>query len=207
MAKLFGLIIKLTGLGFKAYAFLATTLVLTQIVLLLALLGKGYLTSGKVERLKAVYTDVDYQKIRLDLIEKDFKKQQDPARLAETEVLKTRATSIDRLASDVALSEVRLREAGRRFELVEESFKNEVAELERRILQSTQQQLRNTLKNMDSAQVKDSLVGIVQDGGLDDVVAVLRDMGTTEQAKVFGEFKSEEEQALLSEILKSIRGN
>lgn len=202
MFRMLALLIQWTG---KSFAFLAATLVLTQLVGLVALWSKGFLTVEKLERVKAIYSGVDYQEIRLDLIEQNFQQQQDPERLASTKVLKTRKESIDRLASDVALVEVRLREAGRRFELVEESFHNEVMELEKEILQATRQQLMNTLKNMGSDQVKDNLVGIVQDGGLDDVVAVLRTMTKTEQAKIFEQFQTDEEKQLLSEILRSIR--
>ena len=48
-------------------------------------------------------------------------------------------------------------------------------------------------------------MGIVKDGGLDDVVAVLRQMTKTEQSKVLSEFQSDEEKLLLGEILRSIR--
>lgn len=202
---MFKMIGKLLGFSLKSYAVLSTTLVLSQLVLLVTLWGKGFLDGQKIERLKAVYTDVDYQAIRIGLIEKDIQKKQDPDRLAETETIKTRQDSIDRMANRVALSEVQLREEGRRFELLEEAFTNEVVSLEKQIMASTRGQLMNTLKNMDSQQVKDSLVGIVRNGGLEDVLQVLRQMSNTEQAKIFAEFQTDEEKQLLNEILRSIR--
>ncbi|GEM_PF-1689985 len=199
------MIFKLCGLMYNAYAFLATTLVLTQIVILFAFLGRGFLTNEKIDRLQAVYTDVDYQQIRLDLIQAQLVAAQDQDKLASTEVILARRVSINRLADDVALSELRLREAGRRFELVEETFTSQVEKLEKDILDATRKQLQSLLKNMDSAQLKASLVGIVQDGGMDDVVAVLENMSNNEQSKVFSEFQSEEEKKMLAEILTTIR--
>lgn len=198
MLKIFSLL----GSGF---AFLCTTLVLSQLVIVSVLWGRGFLSSEKIHRLQAVYTDVDYQKIRSELVQQQEQAENDPVKLASTEVMLTRTTAINRLADDVALAEVRLRESGRRFELVEEAFANEVRRLEEEIISSTRLQLMNTLKNMDSAQTKDSLVGIVKDGGLDDVIAVLREMNKSERSKVFAEFQSEEESQMLAEILKSIR--
>lgn len=178
---------------------------LSQGVLLLMLWQRGYLTSEKVARVQAVMLGVDYHQIRADVKQAAAKVDSDPKTLANNQVLSKQADALRRKSSDVALVESRLRDTGRRFSVQEEAFSNQVNTLEAEVQRATQTQLVRAMKNMANDQVKDNMMQIVKDGGLEDVLAVVRQMSNAEQTKVFSEFQSDEEKATLNEVLKLMR--
>lgn len=178
---------------------------LSQGVLLLMLWQRGYLTSEKVARVQAVISGVDYHQIRADMKEAAAKAGSDPKTLAINQVLSKQAEALRRKSSAVALVESRLRDTGRRFSVQEEAFSTQVNSLEAEVQRNTRAQLVRAMKNMANDQVKDNMMQIVKDGGLEDVLAVVRQMTNAEQTKVFSEFQSDEEKATLNEILKLMR--
>lgn len=200
--KLIGRLASWLGAGLTAFC-IATFL--SQGVLLLMLWQRGYLTTDKVARLQAVMADVDYQKIRADLQQASQQAAADPKTLANNSLTKSQAAALSRRASDIALTEFRLREDGRRFGVQEEAFNGRVNTLESDVERTTKGQLVRAMKNMASDQVKANMLQIVKDGGLEDVLAVVRQMTAAEQTKVFAEFQSDEEKATLNEILKLMR--
>ncbi len=200
--KLIGRLASWLGAGLTAFC-IATFL--SQGVLLLMLWQRGYLTTDKVARLQAVMADVDYQKIRADLQQASQQAAADPKTLATNSLTKSQSAALNRRASDIALTEFRLREDGRRFGVQEEAFNGRVNTLESDVERTTKGQLVRAMKNMASDQVKANMLQIVKDGGLEDVLAVVRQMTAAEQTKVFAEFQSDEEKATLNEILKLMR--
>jgi|JI8StandDraft_2_1071088.scaffolds.fasta_scaffold136066_1 hypothetical protein len=200
--KLIGRLASWLGAGLTAFC-IATFL--SQGVLLLMLWQRGYLTTDKVARLQAVMADVDYQKIRADLQQASQQAAADPKILANNSLTKSQSAALSRRASDIALTEFRLREDGRRFGVQEEAFNGRVNTLESDVERTTKGQLVRAMKNMASDQVKANMLQIVKDGGLEDVLAVVRQMTAAEQTKVFAEFQSDEEKATLNEILKLMR--
>ncbi|MBL8891405.1 MAG: hypothetical protein JNL67_15605 [Planctomycetaceae bacterium] len=178
---------------------------LSQGVLLLVLWQRGYLTTEKVARLQAVISGVDYHQIRADLKQAAADSEANPKTLANNQILSKQADALRRKSSDVALIESRLRDTGRRFNVQEEAFSTKVNGLEAEVQRATRAQLVRAMKNMATDQVKDNMMQIVKDGGIEDALAVVRQMTNAEQTKVFSEFQSDEEKAALNEILKLMR--
>lgn len=199
------LIVRLAGwLGAGLTAFCIATF-LSQGVLLVMLWNRGYLTPEKIARLQALMADVDCHQIRADVRQASQQAAEDPETLAKNSVLKSQEAAINQRAGDIALTESRLREAGRRFGIQEEAFNGKVNTLETEALRLTKTQLVQTIKNMASDQAKANLMQIMEDGGIEDVLEVVRQMSTAEQTKVFSEFQTDEEKAAVNEILKLMR--
>ncbi|MBL8853355.1 MAG: hypothetical protein JNK57_05210, partial [Planctomycetaceae bacterium] len=136
--KLIGRLASWLGAGLTAFC-IATFL--SQGVLLLMLWQRGYLTTDKVARLQAVMADVDYQKIRADLQQASQQAAADPKTLATNSLTKSQSAALSRRASDIALTEFRLREDGRRFGVQEEAFNGRVNTLESDVQRTTKGQL------------------------------------------------------------------
>ncbi|MDP1564477.1 MAG: hypothetical protein Q8M16_24110 [Pirellulaceae bacterium] len=200
--KLIGRLAGWLGAGLTAFC-IATFL--SQGVLLFMLWNRGYLTTEKLARLQAVMADVDYHKIRADVRQASQQAAEDPKALARNSVLKSQEASINQRAGDIALTEFRLREAGRRFGIQEEAFNGKVNTLETESLRMTKAQLVQAMKNMATDQVKANMMQIIKDGGIEDVLAVIRQMSTAEQTKIFSEFQTDDEKTALNEILKLMR--
>ena len=178
---------------------------LSQGVLLLMLWNRGYLTAEKLGRLQAVLADVDYHKIRSDMKQAAQQTADDPQQLAANSLIKSQNTSLGRRASDIALTESRLRETGRRFGVQEEAFNGKVNTMEADVRRTTRGQLVRAIKNMATDQAKANMIQIVKDDGIEDVLAVVRQMTAAEQTKIFAEFQTDEEKATLNDILKLMR--
>jgi hypothetical protein len=178
---------------------------LTQAVFLAALWARGFLTPDKVARIQAVMADVDYHEIRAQMQQQATQQELDPKRLATNDLVKFSETSLTRSTGDNALTESRLRESGRRLEIQEEAFHNKIAGMEAEVLKQTRNQLVRTMKNMAADQLKVNLANMAADGGMADVLAVIRQLNATEQTKVFSEFQSDEDKAILHDILQQMR--
>lgn len=200
---------KLLGTAFHflgaALSLFCVATFLTQLLLLGTLLARGILNQDKWEKLQAVASGVDYSQIRADLLDAEYQAENDPVSLASNDLVKIQDRALSLSASNIALTESRLRELGRRFAIQEDTFGGQVATLETNVLQTTRKQLVQLVKNMAADQVKDHMVRMVKDQALDDVLGVIRELNTGEQTKIFASFQTDEEKGVLNEILKKMR--
>ena len=70
---------------------------------------------------------------------------------------------------------------------------------------SGKDEVRNTLENLKPKQAKALILEMLNKKEIDDVVTLLSPMPDAKRAKIFGEFKTDEEMEQLSEVLRRIR--
>jgi hypothetical protein len=92
-----------------------------------------------------------------------------------------------------------------RYERIKAAFRAQLDELHEGVLANNRETARLILESIKPKQAKDQILRMVKDGEMSDVVAILSLMPTTKRAKIIGEFKTDEEEATLAEILKLIR--
>ncbi|HUY91741.1 MAG TPA: hypothetical protein VMV10_23565 [Pirellulales bacterium] len=92
-----------------------------------------------------------------------------------------------------------------RYERIKTAFRAQLDELHEGVLANNRETARLILESVKPKQAKDQVMRMVKDGEMNDVVSLLSLMPTTKRAKIIGEFKTEDEAAILAEILKLIR--
>ena len=92
-----------------------------------------------------------------------------------------------------------------RYERIKAAFRKQLDELHEGVLANNRETARLILESVKPKQAKDQVLRMVKDGEMDDVVSLLSLMPTTKRAKIIGEFKTDDEAAILAEILKLIR--
>jgi hypothetical protein len=87
-----------------------------------------------------------------------------------------------------------------------------LATLETKATEESLLQLQRTMESMNPKQAKDQIMRMLEasptrpeDDPLRDVVTILKTMPADKQRKIIGEFKLEDEQERLAEILRQIR--
>jgi len=200
-----GMIFKLIKLSWTLFKFIAITTVLSQLVLMSAMFGKGFLTQKKMDSIRAIYAGIDYEGIRKKALLEDLTKKRDPYEVSKTELIQFRKKAIDRQAGKVSLDESMLKIEGRRFTEVETNFSTHVDSLEKDIHSATQKQLQRVFSNMDVVQKKDTLVTMIKGGGIDTALTLVKGLSAASQKKLFTELKTPEEKSMVGDILKQVR--
>jgi len=126
----------------------------------------------------------------------------DAARSLKLRDLELREESL-RLALDQMKFE-RGRVAGERgqVETIKRSFEAQLAEAGAATAAASEENVRSLWENMKPKQVKEQILLLLDDDGLERVVARMAAMPIAKRAKIAGEFKSDEEQQKLAEILE-----
>lgn len=126
----------------------------------------------------------------------------DAARSLKLRDLELREESL-RLALDQMTFE-RGRVAGERgqVETIKRSFETQLAEAGAAAAAASEENVRSLWENMKPKQVKEQILLLLDDDALEQVVARLAAMPIVKRAKIAGEFKTDEEQQKLSEILE-----
>ena len=92
-----------------------------------------------------------------------------------------------------------------RYERIKAAFRKQLDELHEGVLANNRETARLILESVKPKQAKDQILRMVKDGEMNDVVSLLSLMPVTKRAKIIGEFKTDDEAAILAEILKLIR--
>lgn len=87
----------------------------------------------------------------------------------------------------------------------QQAFAAQLATVHDTALETGRENARLILENIKPKQAKELLVKMLDDGELDEVVMLVSQMPQSKRAKIAGEFKSEEEQTRLNEIMRRIR--
>jgi hypothetical protein len=131
-----------------------------------------------------------------------------------------REQAIDDGLADLRLLQRDLMEERRRYDLLKSSFDAELEKLLNVAQQSAIVEVQQTLETIKPKQAKDHLARMLPAGFVDgnfadmtdedrqaviDVVAIMKAMPLDKRKKILAEFESEEEAAMLAEILRLIR--
>jgi hypothetical protein len=126
--------------------------------------------------------------------------------------LELRETSIDKTLGELRNLETQIRTEREWLDRWKLSFDQRLATLETKATEESLLQLQRTMESMNPKQAKDQILRMLEasstraeDDPLRDVVTILKTMPADKQRKIIGEFKLEEEQQRLAEILRQIR--
>jgi hypothetical protein len=133
-------------------------------------------------------------------------------RLAASLDLELRETSIDKTLGELRNLETQIRTEREWLDRWKLSFDQRLATLETKATEESLLQLQRTMESMNPKQAKDQIMRMLEasstraeDDPLRDVVTILKTMPADKQRKIIGEFKLEDEQERLAEILRQIR--
>jgi hypothetical protein len=126
--------------------------------------------------------------------------------------LELRETSIDKTLGELRNLETQIRTEREWLDRWKLSFDQRLATLETKATEESLLQLQRTMESMNPKQAKDQIMRMLEasptrpeDDPLRDVVTILKTMPADKQRKIIGEFKLEDEQERLAEILRQIR--
>lgn len=201
----------LGGFG-AALAYLCIATVLAEALCLAFLASRGKLNEQTALRLVAAANGIDGPSAAR---QPEDEGGQDERQISLDDLARARAlTSRDlelreqALANNVAVVKAeydKLIDEKDRYERIKTAFRAQLDELHEGVLANNRETARLILESVKPKQAKDQVMRMVKDGEMNDVVSLLSLMPTTKRAKIIGEFKSEDEAAILAEILKLIR--
>jgi hypothetical protein len=126
--------------------------------------------------------------------------------------LELRETSIDKTLGELRNLETQIRTEREWLDRWKLSFDQRLATLETKATEESLLQLQRTMESMNPKQAKDQIMRMLEasptrpeDDPLRDVVTILKTMPADKQRKIIGEFKLDDEQERLAEILRQIR--
>jgi hypothetical protein len=91
------------------------------------------------------------------------------------------------------------------YERLRAAFEKHLEETRSGALAAGRENIRLIWENIKPRQAKEQILQMIDNGELEDVVAILSGMPIGKRAKIVGEFKTEEENKKLDEILRMIR--
>lgn len=127
------------------------------------------------------------------------------ARLAEDLALQLREQALRQAQEQVRFQQQKLADQLKRHKQVEESFRTELAMIDKNEKGSGMQTNVAMLQSMKPKQAKEQLVRMYDNGELDQVVMLMAGMADGKRKKICGEFRTDEENEKLGEILRRIR--
>lgn len=200
-----------TALNLLVY-FCAATL-LSLVIILAYLWSTWQLDREKLIQMLAIAQGID-----LFAAQKQAESEQEelvPEQLSYQDWVNKRATmfrdlELRRLALNNALAQLKLQQR----QLAEEQTTNKqlIEDFEARLLALTQgaeaegrEEVRSMLEGMKPSQAKTQILKMLEDDEIDAVILLLSDMQQTKRAKILSEFKTDDENEKVAEVLRLIR--
>lgn len=199
------------------YTCVATTV--AQAVGVVQLWADGGLTQTKVERYAAIVYGFDLTKLRIGSRsnnsdpsdETKDEEEQITSRVAADSSIMLRHEALTKGADDIRGLAQQLSTKRERYEIVKQGFAELLTTLEQDANASAIQEVRRTLEILPPKQTKNLLMTMLhnddpldEDDVLEDVLGIITGMPQDKLKKVFGEFKSVQEQAVLHQVLVAI---
>ncbi|HID75734.1 MAG TPA: hypothetical protein EYP56_07030 [Planctomycetaceae bacterium] len=110
-------------------------------------------------------------------------------------------TALDQLKAE----EQQLAQQQQKFERVSAQFTAQLEALSQGAKAQGREQVRAILESLKPAQAKIQLVTMLDQGEIDEVVLLLRDMQGSKRAKILAEFKDQQDNKKVAEVLRRIR--
>jgi hypothetical protein len=190
-------------------AYLCVATVLAEIILLSYLWSKGRLNEEMMLRVVAAANGIERpQADRKPSDEEDIQVSLDDvarARAMQSRDFELREQSLGSNVAVVKAEYDKLIDEKNRYERIKAAFRSQLEEMQEGVLANNRETARLILESVKPKQAKEQILRMVKDGDINDVVSLLAQMPTTKRAKILGEFKTDDEEATLAEILKLIR--
>lgn len=195
----------------RLFAALCVATVLTQLVITTVYAVRGTLNPDSATQIVGLLNGIDMSAERIRVAMVDSETTQQPS---YEEVLRERA--IEGLDMDLRLSSqakyreelemmlANLREERDRFDLRREEFQEELKRIKEGAQKDGMRELQKTLQAMDPEQAKEQLVRMYEDDRIEDIVNIIQATALDKRTDILAEFVSEQEAALLEEILRRI---
>jgi hypothetical protein len=107
--------------------------------------------------------------------------------------------------SQLQIEQTKLADDKNSYKQLRDEFNAQLLSMREGAVAAGKDEVRNTLENLKPKQAKALLLEMLDKKELDEVVALLSPMPDPKRAKIFGEFKTDEEMEKLSEVLRRIR--
>ena len=119
--------------------------------------------------------------------------------------LELREQELKNSLSQFQLEQTKLAEDKKSYKQLRDEFNAQLLSMREGSVASGKEEVRNTLENLKPKQAKALIQEMLNKKEIDDVVTLLSPMPDAKRAKIFGEFKTDEEMEQLSEVLRRIR--
>lgn len=181
-----------------------------QLALLAFLISKGSLSQDRLGKVVAL---LQGQELPPPPAETKSKSESAPPtpddvlllRAAKLRDIELREAALENRADQVKFEQANLGYERDRYTQTKGSFDAELGTLREGAKAASLQNARALLESLKPKQAKDQVLRMMEAGDVDKVVQILSGMGLSKQAKIFAEFKTEEESKKLAEILMRIR--
>ncbi len=206
-------LVRMAG-AFLAYLCVAT--VLAQVICVVLFANSGTFTKERFYSLMALVYGIDEAAIRdqaqqVDEVDEDNEEpdmqQIIDARAERHLALDFRIQALDNGTDNLRNMQSSLMEERRRYDQLKASFDQRLKSLEEGIQEDAIVELQRTLEAIDPRQAKDQMLMMLERdrAAMIDVVKIIKAMSTDKRKKIMGEFRTEEEQEKLADILDEIR--
>jgi len=202
----------LRGLATMVGVLVAGTMI-AAIVMVGVIWMKWDINEHKLEQIVAIAQGYDLAAMReeAELLDQVAPPEQPSFdQVIERRVMRDRDIELREQALTQALDEFRHKqrkqdEELRRFSQLREAFEEQLAQINEASVSAGMQENTIMLQNMKPAQAKDQLVQMYDNGEIDAVVRLVAGMNPSKRKRITGEFKTDEEEEKLGEILRRIR--
>ena len=186
--------------------------VLAETVVLAMLWSRGELSAQRIDAVRAVLTGLDVESLRAAAAERDRIKGSQPsiadlarARADKFRDLEFREQSITQALDQLRSEQLKLAAETDRYKRVKSDLEAQLASLRESTINTHEESVRQIIETIKPAQAKDQLMRMIKTDEMKAAVDILSAMPVARQAKVLGEFKTDEERQRLAEMLKMIR--
>jgi hypothetical protein len=197
-------------------AYLCVSTVITLCLMLAYANSKGYLEKEKLAKMAAIAQGLDESTISTSPGTHEEAKPPDTPEQPSLEDIETRRaihmrnvelreqaldTSLERLFSQQRT----LADEKDSYDKIKVAFEKQLNELHTGALATGRENIRSIWESIKPKQAKDQMIQMIATGRQEDVVAILSAMPVTKRAKIIGEFKTDEDNKKLDDILERIR--
>ncbi|PQO29912.1 hypothetical protein [Blastopirellula marina] len=198
------------------FAYLCVATVLAQIICVAMFANSGTFTKDKLYSLMALVYGIDEDAIREEAQNKDQpevdREEPDMQQIIDERAerhlaLDFRIQALDTGIENLRNMQSRLMEERRRYDQLKNGFDQRLKALEDGVLDDAILEVQRTLEALDPRQAKEQILMMLErdDKAMIDVVKIIKAMSTDKRKKIMGEFRTEDEQEKLADILDEIR--
>jgi len=198
------------------FAYLCVATVLAQAVCLAVFANSESFSKENLYSLMAIVYGIDEAAVREKALpeEEDDQDNEQPdmqdiidARAARHLALDFRIQALDNGIENLRNMQSSLVEERRRYDQLKRSFDQRLETLESGVRDDAVVEVQRTLEAIDPRQAKEQILIMLErdDRAMVDVVKIIKAMPTDKRKKIMGEFRTEDEQSTLADILDEIR--
>jgi hypothetical protein len=127
------------------------------------------------------------------------------ARALKDKNLQLRALAVDNAWAQLKTERLQLADAQQRYKLQLADFNSRLDSVAKGAKVSGRDEVRRILESIKPKQAKELVLGMLDNGEDEEVVLLLSGMSDSKRAKLFGEFKTADENKKIDEVLRRIR--